>query len=118
MPSSFNLTNAATIPSCERPRSIRSRCRFLGWGTDASSSPSSKLQPPDNCHIINYFSAAEIGVEKFDFQGIHEPGRCHPEVISHQLDRLDMLAIAVPQSGEQLGVLLASVGVEPLLELV
>src|SRR5208337_3895114 len=51
MPSSFDLTNAATIPSCVRPRSIGSRCRFLGWGTDASSSPSRKLQHPDNCHI-------------------------------------------------------------------
>src|SRR5271157_2082840 len=51
MPSSFNFTNAATIPSCARPRSIGSRCRFLGWGTDASSSPSRKLQHPDNCHI-------------------------------------------------------------------
>ena len=53
-----------------------------------------------------------------DLQVPHEPGRRHPEIIPHQHNRLNMLAIAVPKSGDQFRVLLASLGMEPLLELV
>ena len=41
-----------------------------------------------------------------------------PEIISHHDDRLDMLAIAMTQSSDQLRVLLATLRMEPLLELV
>ena len=53
-----------------------------------------------------------------DLQVAHEPGRGQPEVIPDQHDRLDVLAVALPQGGDQLGVLLAPPGEEPLLELV
>ena len=56
--------------------------------------------------------------DKADLQIPHEPGRRHPEIIPHQHNRLNMLAIAVPKSGDQFRVLLTSLGMEPLLELV
>ena len=56
--------------------------------------------------------------DKADLQVPHEPGRRHPEIIPHQHDRLNMLAIAVPKGGDQFGVLLTPPGMEPLLELV
>ena len=73
--------------------------------------------------------AGMAGIEKIDGSGvlpsrrstlqvIHEPGCRHPEVIPHHHDRLDMLAVAMPKGGDQLGILLTSLRVEPLLELV
>ena len=55
---------------------------------------------------------------KLDFQIRHEPGRRHPEIVPHHHDRLKMLAIALPQGGDQFRVLLTSLGMEPLLELI
>ena len=55
---------------------------------------------------------------KSDLQVPHEPAGGQPEIIPHQHNRLNMLAIAVPKSGDQFGVLLASLRMEPLLELV
>ena len=52
------------------------------------------------------------------FQVPHEPACRQPEIVPHHHDRLDMLAVALPQGGDQFGVLLSSVGMEPLLELV
>ena len=43
-----------------------------------------------------------------DFQIPHEPAGGKPEIIPHHHDRLDMLAIAVPKSGDQFRVLFAS----------
>ena len=53
-----------------------------------------------------------------DLQVPHEPGRGHPEVVADHHDRLDVLAVALPQGGDQLGVRLAPPGEQPLLELV
>ena len=53
-----------------------------------------------------------------DLQVAHEPAGGQPEVVPDQHDRLDVLAVALPQGGDQLGVLLALPGEEPLLELV
>ena len=56
--------------------------------------------------------------EQSDLQVPHESAGGEPEIIPHQHDRLNMLAIAVPKSGDQFRVLLTSRGMEPLLELV
>ena len=53
-----------------------------------------------------------------DLQIPHEPAGGQPEIIPHQHDGLNMLAIAMPKRGDQLRVLLASPRMEPLLELV
>ena len=53
-----------------------------------------------------------------DLQVAHEPAGGQPEIIPDQHDRLEVLAVALPQGGDQLGVLLALPGEEPLLELV
>jgi len=56
--------------------------------------------------------------DEIDFQVPHEPTGGEPEIIPHQHNGLDMLAIAVPKSGDQLRVLAAALRMEPLLELV
>jgi hypothetical protein len=56
--------------------------------------------------------------DEIDFQVPHEPTGREPEIIPHQHNGLDMLAIAVPKSGDQLRVLAAALRMEPLLELV
>src|SRR5262245_1556864 len=52
-----------------------------------------------------------------NFQRLHEPADSQPEVIPHQDDALQPLAIALPQGLHQLGVLFSPLGMEPLLEL-
>ena len=59
-----------------------------------------------------------LALDQVDLQVAHEPAGGQPEVVPHQDDRLDVLAVALPQGGDQLGVLLAPPGVQPLLELV
>ncbi len=59
-----------------------------------------------------------LALEQADVQLAEEPGRGHPEIVADHHDRLDALAVAVPQRGDQLGLLLAPAGGEPLLELV
>ncbi len=59
-----------------------------------------------------------LALDEADLQVPHEPGRRHPEVVADHDDRLDVLAVALPQRGDQLGVLLVPAGEEPLLELV
>ena len=59
-----------------------------------------------------------LSFEEADLQVPHEPGRRHPEIIPHHHDGLEMFAIALTKGGDQLGVLLTSLGMEPLLELV
>ena len=56
--------------------------------------------------------------EQSDFQVTHEPAGGHPEIIPHQHNRLDMLAIAMTKGGDQFRVLLASPGEQPLLKLI
>ena len=59
-----------------------------------------------------------VSQEKLDFQGIHEPVRCHPEVDPDHHGGLRMLTFALPQGGNQFRVFRAALGVKPLLELV
>ena len=53
-----------------------------------------------------------------DLQLAHEPAGSQPKIIPDQHDRLEVLAVALPQRGDQLGILLTLPGEEPLLELV
>ncbi len=53
-----------------------------------------------------------------DLQVPHEPARGEPEIIPHQHNRLNMLAIALTKRDDQFRVLLASLRMEPLLELI
>ena len=68
--------------------------------------------------IEEIHQGAVLPFEQADLQVPHEPAGGEPEIIPHQHDRLNMLAIAVPKSGDQFRVLLTSLGMEPLLELV
>ena len=68
--------------------------------------------------IKEIHEGAVLPFNQSDLQVPHEPAGGEPEIIPHQHDRLNMLAIAVPKSGDQFRVLLASLGMEPLLELV
>ena len=63
-------------------------------------------------------ASSYVAVDQLDLQIAHESGRRHPEIIPHQDDRLDMLAVALAQGIDQFGILLTPPGVEPLLELV
>src|SRR5262249_12387296 len=69
-----------------------------------------EVEEINGCRVFSF--------DEVDLQSPHEPGRRHPEIIPHQHDRLDMLAIAVPQGGDKFRVLVTSAGVQPLLELV
>ena len=53
-----------------------------------------------------------------DLQVSHEPAGGKPEIVPHHHDRLNMLAVAVTKSGDQFGVFLAPLGVQPLLKLI
>ena len=59
-----------------------------------------------------------FALDQADFQPLHEPGRRHPEIIADQDDRLNVLAVALPQRGDQLGRSARPMGKEPLLELI
>ena len=59
-----------------------------------------------------------LAFDEADLQVPHEPGRRHPEIVADHHDCLNVLAVALPQSGDQLCVLLVPPGEEPLLELV
>ena len=68
--------------------------------------------------IEEIHQGAVVPFDQSDFQVPHEPAGGEPEIIPHQHNRLHMLAIAVTKSGDQFRILLASLGMEPLLELV
>ena len=59
-----------------------------------------------------------VPLDQLDFQVGQEPADGEPEIVAHQHDRLHVLAVALPQGGDQLGIFLAAPGVQPLLELV
>ena len=81
---------------------------------------------PTKCHqdLSGVVQVEEINgcrvlpFQEADLQIPHEPSRRHPEIIPHQHNRLNMLAIAVTKSGDQFCVLLAPFGMKPLLELI
>ena len=70
----------------------------------------SRIEEINGCRVFAF--------EQANLQIPHEPGRRHPEIIPHQHNRLNMLAIAMTQGGDQFGVLLTPLGMEPLLELI
>ncbi len=53
-----------------------------------------------------------------DLQRCHEPCHGHPEVVTHQQERLEPGTVALAQGGDEHGVLLLRTADEPLLELV
>jgi hypothetical protein len=59
-----------------------------------------------------------LSLDQFNLQFRHDPSRRHPEIVSHQRDRLEVPAITLTQSGNEFCVLLTPLRMEPLLELV
>src|SRR5262249_20917291 len=59
-----------------------------------------------------------VPLDDADLQVAHEPGRGHAEVVADQGQALHVLAVALPQGPDQLGVRFRPLGVQPLLELV
>jgi hypothetical protein len=68
--------------------------------------------------IKEIHQGAVVGLNQSDFQIPHEPTGGKPEIIPHQHNGLDMLAIALAKRGDQFGVLIAALRMEPLLELI
>src|SRR4051794_25699803 len=62
-------------------------------------SPECSQHLPSMAGIEEINSGGVLALDKLDFQGTQETCRRHPEVIPHQHDRLDMLAIAMTKSG-------------------
>ena len=91
-------------------------------GDSSETRPSLLLRlrdPGDKRAWVEEIDQGDISVRfQVDLQVAHEPGRGHPEIVPDHDDRLDVLAVALPQGGDQLRVLLALPGEEPLLELV
>ena len=113
------------LPSCASPFTDSSRKSF--WSLDICRRILGKpAERPAKCHqhLPGMVTVEEINgcrvlpFEKGDLQVPHEPGRRHPEIIPHHHDRLEMFAVALTKRGDQLGVLLAPLGKEPLLKLV
>ena len=68
--------------------------------------------------IEEIHQGAVLPFEQSDLQVPHESAGSEPEIIPHQHNRLNMLAIAVPKRGDQFCVLFTPPGEQPLLELV
>ncbi len=88
------------------------------FGQGPVSPPEGHQHLPGMTRIEQVHQGAVIPLEQSDLQVSHEPAGGEPEIVPHQHDGLEMLAVAVPQGGDQLRVLLAPAGVEPLLELI
>ena len=69
-----------------------------------------QVEEIDNRHV-------SVGHE-VDLEVLHESRGCHPEVIAHHHDRLDVLAVALAQRTDQFRALISATGEEPLLELI
>ena len=82
------------------------------------SPPECRQHLPGMAGIEEIDEGDVLPFDQSDLQVPHEPARGQPEIIPHHHDRLDMLAIAMPKSGDQFRVLLAPLGMQPLLELV
>src|SRR3954453_21050761 len=65
---------------------------------------------PSMAGIEKINSGGVLALYKLDFQGIQEPCRRHPEVVTHHNNCLEMLAVALPKSSNQFRVLLPSAG--------
>jgi hypothetical protein len=59
-----------------------------------------------------------LALQQQDFQLAHEARDRHPEVVANQDQGLDVPAVALAQGPDQVAVVLAAGGVQPLLELV
>ena len=99
---SWSLVEVAASARAGSRRPGRRRSAPCGHGARSKRSTRAMFSPSD----------------QVDLQVAHEPAGGQPEVVAHHDDRLDVLAVALPQGGDQLRVLLAAPGVEPLLELV
>ena len=68
--------------------------------------------------IKQIHEGAVLALQQSYFQVPHKPAGGEPEIVSDHHDCLDMLAIAVPKSGDQFRVLLTTLRVQPLLKLI
>ena len=59
-----------------------------------------------------------LSEDQSDFQVVEERCCRHPEIVPHHHDRLHVLAVALPQSGDKFGVRLTTCRMEPLLKLI
>ena len=88
-------------------------------GRAISRRPAERRQDLAGMLQVEQIDEGDIRVRfQVDLQLAHEPAGGQPEIVPDQDDRLDVLAVALPQGGDQLGVLLALPGEQPLLELV
>jgi hypothetical protein len=85
----------------------------------------SSVSPPErHQHFLGMAGIEEIhqgavlAFKQSDLQVPHEPACGEPEIVPHEHHGLDMLAIAVPKSGDQFSFLLTPPSMEPLFELV
>ena len=106
-----------------RDRLIQERLVILaeiarGFGQRPVGPPECHQDFPGMTGIEKVHQGAVLSFDQADFQVAHEPAGGEPEIIPDQHHGLDMLAIAVPERGDELGVRLAPPGMEPLLELV
>jgi hypothetical protein len=75
-------------------------------------------------HVLSVWQREQIDqgailpFHESDFQLAHEPADGEPEIVPHQDEALHAHAVALPQGPHQLGVVVAAVGVQELLELV
>src|SRR4051794_11578153 len=68
--------------------------------------------------IEEIHQGAVLTLDHSDSQSPHEAAGGEPEIIPHQYNRLNMLAIAVPKASNQFAVLLGSLRMEPLFKLI
>src|SRR5208283_604977 len=59
-----------------------------------------------------------LSLDQADLQVPHEPTGGEPEIVSHQDNCLDVLAVAMSKTSDQFRVLLASIRMKPLLKMV
>ena len=114
-----------TLPSWASPATAWSRnasCSLRELGRPLGQDPVGPAERREHLAGVPQVEEVDHGefslLDQADLQVPHEPGRRHPEVVADHHDRLDVLAVALPQRGDQLRVLLAPPGEEPLLELV
>ena len=82
--------------------------------------PPERRQHPPRVPRLEQVHRRDVPVgDQLDVQLLHEPRRGHPEVVADQAERLDVLAVALPERRDQPVVApVAAAGEEPLLELV
>ena len=114
-----------TLPSWARPATAWSRNRSCSGVSSAGLAGSRPKARPNAARTLRAWPRVEqvhggevVPFDDADLQVVHEPGRGHAEVVADQDQALHVLAVALPQGLDQLGVLFRPLGVQPLLELV